>query len=99
MVSSINHLEAHIIGLDAAVKHVADNVKDQSTTVSASILSLQESQTDISQRLSTLKVNQASILENQSVIINLLCEVASVNGIIIDDISKGENKEKKRSDN
>ena len=97
MISSINHLGAHIIGLDAAVKHVADTVKDQSTTVCASISSLQESQTAISQRLSALEVNQASILENQSVIINLLCEVASANGINTDDVPKGENEDKKRS--
>ena len=74
MISSINHLGAHIIGLDAVVNHVADNVKNQSTTVGASISSLQESQTALSQRLTTLEVNQESILENQSIIINLLCE-------------------------
>ena len=28
MISSINHLGAHIIGLDAAVKNVADTIKD-----------------------------------------------------------------------
>ena len=96
MISSINHLGAHIIDLDAAVKHVADNVKDQSTTVCASISSLQESQTALSQRLTTLEVNQAIILENQSVIMNLLCEVASANGINTDDVPKGENEEKKK---
>ena len=99
MISSINHLGAHIINIDAVVKHVADNVKDQSTTVCASISSLQDSQTDISQRLSALEVNQASILENQSVIINPLCEVASANRINTYDVPKGENEEKKKSGN
>ena len=41
MISSINHLGAHIIDLDKVVKHVANNVKNQSTTVWASISSLQ----------------------------------------------------------
>ena len=92
IISSINHLGAHIIDLDASVKHVANNIKDQSTTVCAYISSLQDSQTTIFQRLSALEVNQASILENESVIINLLCEVASANDINIDDVPKGENK-------
>ena len=64
MISSINHLGAHIIGLDAVVKHVLYNVKDQLTTVSAYISSLQESHIALSQRLTTLEVNQATILEN-----------------------------------
>ena len=96
MISSINHLGAHIIDLDAAVKHVADNVKNQSAIVCASISSLQESQNALSQRLTALEVNQASILENQSVIINFLYEVASANGINRDDVPKGENEEKKK---
>ena len=99
MISSINHLGAHIIDLDAAVKHVVDNVKEQSTTVCASISSLQESQTTIYQRLTTLEVNQARIRENKIVIINLLCEVASKNGINTVDVPNGENEEKKRSGN
>ena len=57
IISSINHLGAHIIDLDADVKHVADNIKDQSTTICASISSLQYSQTANSQRLSALEVN------------------------------------------
>ena len=96
MISSINHLGAHIIGLDVAMKHVAENVKDQSTAICASISSLQETQTALSQRLTTLEVNQASILENQSVIMNFLCEFATASGINTDDVPNGE--EKKRED-
>ena len=70
--------------------HVVDNVKDQSTDISASNSSLQESQTALSQRLNALEANHDIILENQSVIMNLLCEVASASGINTDDVPKGE---------
>ena len=96
MTSSINHLGAHIIDLDAVVKHIADNFKDHSTAICASISSLQESQTALSQRLTALEVNQASILKNQYVIMNLLCEVSSTSGINTNDVPKG--KKKKRED-
>ena len=81
------------------MKHIVDNVKDQSIIVCASISSLQESQTALSQRLVALDVNQSSILENKFIIINLLCEVVSANGINTDDVPKGENEEKKKSGN
>ena len=44
-----------------AVDHVANNVKDQTTATSASISSLLESQNALSQRLTALEANQASI--------------------------------------
>ena len=43
-----------------------------------------------------MEVNQASILENQYVIMNLLCEVASASGINTDDVPKGEKEVKKK---
>ena len=90
--------------LIAAVSHVEENFKDQTTATSASISSIQDSQTALSQRLTALEANQASILENQSVIMNLLCEVASASGINTDDVPKGEKRkmeddiERKRED-
>ena len=62
MISSINHFRPYIIGLDAVVKHLVDNVKNHSTTVCAFISSLQESHTTLSQRLTAFEVNQTSIL-------------------------------------
>ena len=62
--------------------------------MTASITSLQESHTELNQRLDTLEATQAIILENQSVILNLLCEVASANGISTDDVPKGEKNQK-----
>ena len=57
IVKSINHIGAHIIELDAVVNHVANNVHTHTTTTSASISSLLESQNALSQRLTTLEVN------------------------------------------
>ena len=70
LVKYINHLGAHIIDLDVDVDHVAVTVKDQTTATSASIFSLLESQNALSQRLTALEANQASIMKNQSVIMN-----------------------------
>ena len=41
-----------------------------------------------------MEATQAIILENQSVILNLLCEVASANGISTDDVPNGEKRQK-----
>ena len=76
--------------------HVADNVKDQSTVISAFISYIQEYQTALFVRLAAMEANQASTLENQSIIINLLCKVASSSGINTDDVPKG--KKRKRED-
>ena len=64
LIKSINHIGAHIIDLDATVNHVVYNVKDQIIATSASISSLLDSQNALSQRLTALEANQASILEN-----------------------------------
>ena len=74
------------------VNQIADNVKAQASVMTASITSLQGSHTELHQRLDTLEATQASILENQFVILNLLCEVASANGISTYDVPKGEKK-------
>ena len=96
IIKSINSLGSHIIDLDATLDHVAKTVKDQSTSISTSISSFQESQTTLSQRLNGLEANQASILENQSLIMNLLCKVAPASGIYTNNVPKG--KKKKRED-
>ena len=59
-----------------------------------SISSLLESQNALSQRLTALEANQASILENQYVIMNLLCEVDAASGITTDDVPKGEKRKR-----
>ena len=93
-VNSTNRLGSNIINLDAAVNQIADNVKYHASVMTASITSLQESHTELNQWLDTLEDTQAIILENQSVILNLLCEFASTNGISTDDVPKGEKKRK-----
>ena len=60
--------------------------------MTASITSVQGSHNELHQRLDTLEATQASILEKQSMILNLLCEVASVTRISTDDVPKGEKK-------
>ena len=60
--------------------------------MNVSITSLQGPHTKLHQRLATFEATQASILENHSVILNLLCEVASGNGINTEDVPKGEKK-------
>ena len=92
LIKSINHFGAHIIDLDAAVDHVANNVNDQTISTSASISSLLESQNALSQRLTALEPNQASILENQSFIMNLLCKVVAEIDITSNDVPKGEKR-------
>ena len=62
IIKSINSLGEHIIDLDVDVNHVAGNVKDHSTSISAFISSIQDSQTALFQRLTTLEASQASIL-------------------------------------
>ena len=57
VIKSINHLGENIMKLDTAVKHVANNVKDQTTAASACISSLLESQNALSQRLTALEAN------------------------------------------
>ena len=91
LITSINHLGAHIIDLNAVVSHVIDNFKDHITFTSASISSLLESQTTLSQRLTALEANQDSILENM----NLFCEVTSARRINTDDVPKGEKRKRK----
>ena len=61
LIISINHLGAHIIDLNATVSHLAYNVKDHPKSTYASISSLQESQTALSQRLNALEANQTRL--------------------------------------
>ena len=64
VVNSTNCLGAKIINLDAAVNQIADNVKAHASVMTTSITSLQESHTELNQRLDTLEATQAIILEN-----------------------------------
>ena len=92
VVNSINRLGEIVVDFDAVVDQVADNVKNHTKAMIESITSLQESHTELNQRLDTLEATQASIMENQYVIMDLLCEIASENGISTDDVPKGEKK-------
>ena len=94
VVISINRLGAKIFNLDVVVNQIPDNVKAQASVMTASITFLQESRTEVNQRIDTLEATQVIILENHSVILNILCEVAFANGISTDDVSKGEKKQK-----
>ena len=69
-------------------------MKDHTIATSASISSLLEPQNALSQRLTALEANQDNILENQSVIMNLLCEFVVACGNTTDDVPKGEKRKR-----
>lgn len=68
-----------------------DTTNTSDIEVNSDILkNIQSSQKDIQSRLQRLEDNQVTIMENQEVLMNLMCSVTEALGIHVADVKKGE---------